>query len=299
MATVLCRRVLEAAESALSGSISIEDVTVQSTAGDSTLLRRMVFTSNRNLVQSEAVLCPGQRSSRAAADAASTSGAAGAGKESKARGKAAKQKAGSSKTQVEAQQASQAQKLVVDHSQLACDYHKGIVAGLTLIQPHLSSIAQRGSSQQEKSQQAEQAQQAQHVQRASSPLSGCTQQTEQQQDRRQEASDAQTQGQAGQAGVQQRQEQPDRQQQASEAEVQGRAGQEVKPRALVVGLGGGSLPMFLNRHCSMDVQSVELDPVVVGLARRHFGFQDSARLQASTSGLLLMTCCLHTLEHAS
>ena len=46
--------------------------------------------------------------------------------------------------------------------------------------------------------------------------------------------------------------------------------------ALVVGLGGGALPVFLQRVLRMDVDVVELDAAVVGLARRHFGFADHA-----------------------
>ena len=63
--------------------------------------------------------------------------------------------------------------------------------------------------------------------------------------------------------------------------VQRHGGEAALPRALVVGLGGGGLPVFLSRHCGMDVESVELDPVVVDLAQRHFGFSDTATLQAS------------------
>ena len=58
---------------------------------------------------------------------------------------------------------------------------------------------------------------------------------------------------------------------------------------MVVGLGGGGLPVFLNRHCGMDVQSVELDPVVVDLARRHFGFADSATLQVMMHVVTLLS----------
>ena len=46
--------------------------------------------------------------------------------------------------------------------------------------------------------------------------------------------------------------------------------------ALVVGLGGGALPVFLHRALRMGVDAVELDAAVVGLARRHFGFADRA-----------------------
>ena len=49
-----------------------------------------------------------------------------------------------------------------------------------------------------------------------------------------------------------------------------------EPRtALLLGLGGGSLPKFLRRHfpgCQLDV--VELRPMVVELARRYFHFEE-------------------------
>jgi predicted membrane-bound spermidine synthase len=44
-------------------------------------------------------------------------------------------------------------------------------------------------------------------------------------------------------------------------------------RALVIGLGGGALPSFLAAAMGMDVEAVELDPEVAGLARRHFALQ--------------------------
>ncbi len=46
--------------------------------------------------------------------------------------------------------------------------------------------------------------------------------------------------------------------------------------ALVVGLGGGALPAFLSAALGFDVDSVELDAAVLGLARRHFGFSERA-----------------------
>ena len=52
-------------------------------------------------------------------------------------------------------------------------------------------------------------------------------------------------------------------------------------RILVVGLGGASLPVFLQRHypeALIDV--VEIDPEVVSAARLHFGFRDDTRLRA-------------------
>lgn len=250
---MLCRTVLEEAESALTGGISVEDVTMQSKDAADTVLRRMVFTNNRNLVQSEAVLCSSSHSSHArngssptAASLRSTDAAVPssgpAGKKGKVKGGAPKHKA-TSESDGQSAASNGAQQLVVDHSQLACDYHKGIVAGLSLIQPHLSSLAQTAPSLTESSDAR------QHCEQMSQP----SEQQPQQQSRGQDPAKS-----------------PDRQ---SDGFWRSR------PQAMVVGLGGGGLPVFLNQHCGMDVQSVELDPVVVDLARRHFGFADSATLQ--------------------
>lgn len=55
-----------------------------------------------------------------------------------------------------------------------------------------------------------------------------------------------------------------------------------KPRRiLIVGLGGGTIPMFLHKHyprATIDV--VDIDPVVVDVAQRFFGFRQDARLRA-------------------
>ena len=51
-------------------------------------------------------------------------------------------------------------------------------------------------------------------------------------------------------------------------------------RALVIGLGGGTLPMLLRRRVpELQIDAVELDPGVVAIARSHFGFRDDAMLQ--------------------
>jgi spermidine synthase len=51
-------------------------------------------------------------------------------------------------------------------------------------------------------------------------------------------------------------------------------------RALLVGLGGGSLPMLLrHRMPSLRTDVVEIDPVVVEVARSHFGLIEDARLR--------------------
>ena len=248
---------LEEAESALTGNISIEDVTMQNDDEGDTVLRRMVFTSNRNLVQSEAILCPastgnGDNASKSDGHQADAAPSSTVGNKGKKKAKVAKQKASAARDRQSASNQEQ-QPLVIDHSQLACDYHKGIIAGLSLIQPHLSTFSQSCSPQA-------------FTRRPSHTQTGAQtrpQQTSQQQ-----------------AQQQQQQSQPAEQDQQAEAmpEVQTGKGSD-RTQALVVGLGGGGLPVFLNRHCDMDVLTIELDPVVVDLARRHFGFADSASLQ--------------------
>lgn len=58
-----------------------------------------------------------------------------------------------------------------------------------------------------------------------------------------------------------------------------------KPQtALVVGLGGGTIPGFLRkRFPDMRIDAVELDPGVVEVARSHFGFREDARMHAHVS----------------
>jgi spermidine synthase len=55
-------------------------------------------------------------------------------------------------------------------------------------------------------------------------------------------------------------------------------------RLLFVGLGGGSMPMYA-RHVMPDVwiDAVEIDPLIVDVARRHFGFREDARMTAHTA----------------
>lgn len=51
-------------------------------------------------------------------------------------------------------------------------------------------------------------------------------------------------------------------------------------RVLVVGLGGGSIPMALRRwYPEAVIEVVELDPAVVEVARRWFGLEEDQRLQ--------------------
>ncbi|MGZ3460294.1 MAG: spermidine synthase [Archangium sp.] len=55
---------------------------------------------------------------------------------------------------------------------------------------------------------------------------------------------------------------------------------EGRSRVLVVGLGGGAFPMLLHRLLPrMRVDVVELNPVVVDVARRFFGVHEGPRLQ--------------------
>lgn len=52
-------------------------------------------------------------------------------------------------------------------------------------------------------------------------------------------------------------------------------------RFLVVGLGGGTLPMFLRKYYpNAAIDAVDIDPEVVAVARKFFGFREDARMQA-------------------
>src|SRR2546427_5564385 len=52
-------------------------------------------------------------------------------------------------------------------------------------------------------------------------------------------------------------------------------------RMLVVGLGGGSLPMFLRAHYpAATIGVAEIDPDVVDGAKRFFGFREDERMRA-------------------
>jgi spermidine synthase len=51
-------------------------------------------------------------------------------------------------------------------------------------------------------------------------------------------------------------------------------------RILVVGLGGGSLPMFLRKHYPVaTIDAAEIDPGVVDVAKRFFGFIEDERMR--------------------
>lgn len=52
-------------------------------------------------------------------------------------------------------------------------------------------------------------------------------------------------------------------------------------RILVVGLGGGTLPMFLHKYYpSAVIDAVDIDPDVVDVARKFFGFKDDDYMRA-------------------
>ena len=52
-------------------------------------------------------------------------------------------------------------------------------------------------------------------------------------------------------------------------------------RILIVGLGGGTLPMFLRKHYpDAMIDAVDIDPDVVHVAKEFFGFREDNRMQA-------------------
>ncbi len=52
-------------------------------------------------------------------------------------------------------------------------------------------------------------------------------------------------------------------------------------RVLVVGLGGGTIPSFLRKHYPrLTIDVVDIDPVVVKVAKRFFGFREDANMRA-------------------
>ncbi len=51
--------------------------------------------------------------------------------------------------------------------------------------------------------------------------------------------------------------------------------------ALIIGLGGGTIPSFLRkRFPQMRIDVVDIDPGVVDVAKSHFGFREDARMRA-------------------
>jgi spermidine synthase len=52
-------------------------------------------------------------------------------------------------------------------------------------------------------------------------------------------------------------------------------------RVLVVGLGGGSIPMFLHKHYpEAEIDAVEIDPVVARVAREYLSFREGDKVHA-------------------
>lgn len=52
-------------------------------------------------------------------------------------------------------------------------------------------------------------------------------------------------------------------------------------RVLIVGLGGGTIPSFLHKHYPRTrIDVVDIDPAVIDVARRFFGFREDATLRA-------------------
>jgi spermidine synthase len=52
-------------------------------------------------------------------------------------------------------------------------------------------------------------------------------------------------------------------------------------RILIIGHGGGTLPMFLRKHYpDAAIDSVDIDPDVVDVSKKYFGFREDARLRA-------------------
>jgi spermidine synthase len=68
------------------------------------------------------------------------------------------------------------------------------------------------------------------------------------------------------------------------AAMTGLAWCENPQRVLVVGLGGGTIPMFLRKHypqAAIDV--VDIDSEVVRVAKKFFGFREDSRMRAHTA----------------
>jgi len=56
---------------------------------------------------------------------------------------------------------------------------------------------------------------------------------------------------------------------------------EEPQRVLIVGLGGGTIPSFLRKHYPrLTIDVVDIDPVVVDVAKRFFGFREDSRMHA-------------------
>lgn len=61
------------------------------------------------------------------------------------------------------------------------------------------------------------------------------------------------------------------------------------PTALVIGLGGGALPMTLRRtYPGVRVLAIELDPGIVDVAKNHFGLEESDKLKVLLFAFLVV-----------
>ena len=63
---------------------------------------------------------------------------------------------------------------------------------------------------------------------------------------------------------------------------------------MVIGLGGGSLPIYLHEVFSLNVECVDLDETVIRLAKTHFGFQESSetpKLEVCPPAAAELPCC--------
>lgn len=64
-------------------------------------------------------------------------------------------------------------------------------------------------------------------------------------------------------------------------------------RVLIVGLGGGTIPAFLHKHCPRTtIDVVDIDPDVVRVAKTYFGFQEdrSLRVHVADGRRFIETC---------
>ena len=350
MACLRCRVVLAETTSPLMGGVCVEDVQLQGADEPDRLLRRMVFTGARNLVQSEAVLAPQQQlldraaaaedSSQEQLPAAEAAAAGSRGRHKRGKGARAKcssrQKGTGAATAPPPSDGMMAQQLplgdpqlCVDHSQLSCAYHMAIVAGLSLIADHLQAAVataqqaamlapdvggapQAGAlSVQAKGAPGNMAGGSKQGQPADSLAEGVVAEATAAQQLAALAPDSA--GRAGGSGESQpagsvaeavlaeataaQQAAALAPESSAESVVEASLASDAQssrsassaqqpaalgsgaPRALVVGLGGGGLPVFLQQFCGLAVQTVELDPVVVQLAQAHFGFVQSPTLQ--------------------
>jgi len=70
---------------------------------------------------------------------------------------------------------------------------------------------------------------------------------------------------------------------------------EEPKRVLIVGLGGGTIPSFLHKHYPrMTIDVVDIDPDVVDVARRFFGFREDSMMRAHVAdGRRFIEACRH------